>query len=103
MKLTTTTRVAYFPDTLALYPGDKVQIMGVKVGAIDAIEPAGDKMRVTFHYDNKYKVPANASAVILNPTLVASRAIQLEPVYKGGPVLADNAVIPQERTQAPVE
>jgi phospholipid/cholesterol/gamma-HCH transport system substrate-binding protein len=41
--------------------------------------------------------------VILNPTLVASRAIQLEPVYKGGPVLADNAVIPEERTQVPTE
>jgi phospholipid/cholesterol/gamma-HCH transport system substrate-binding protein len=61
-KLTTNTVVAYFPDTLALYAGDKVQIMGVKVGQIDSIEPAGDKMKVTFHYDNKYKVPANATA-----------------------------------------
>ena len=77
--------------------------MGVRVGAIDKIEPAGDKMKVTFHYNNKYKVPANASAVILNPSLVASRSIQLEPPYKGGPVLADNAVIPIEHTQVPVE
>jgi phospholipid/cholesterol/gamma-HCH transport system substrate-binding protein len=102
-KLTNNTVVAYFPTANALYPGDKVQIMGLRVGAIDAIEPTGDKMKVTFHYENKYKVPANASAVILNPTLVASRALQLEPVYKGGPVLADNAVIPEERTQVPVE
>ena len=102
-KLTNNTVVAYFPAANALYPGDKVQIMGLRVGAIDKIEPAGDKMKVTFHYENKYKVPANASAVILNPTLVASRSIQLEPVYKGGPVLADNAVIPEERTQVPVE
>ncbi|OIN82173.1 virulence factor Mce family protein, partial [Mycobacterium malmoense] len=102
-KLTNNTVVAYFPAANALYAGDKVQIMGLRVGAIDAIEPAGDTMKVTFHYQNKYKVPANASAVILNPTLVASRAIQLEPAYKGGPVLADNAVIPQERTQVPVE
>ena len=86
-KLTNNTVVAYFPQANALYAGDKVQIMGMKVGAIDKIKPAGDKMKVTFHYENKYKVPANASAVILNPTLVASRAIQLEPVYKGGPVL----------------
>ena len=34
---------------------------------------------------------------------MASRTIQLEPPYKGGPVLADNAVIPIERTQVPVE
>src|SRR5271167_4869476 len=102
-KLTTNTVVAYFPDTLALYAGDRVQIMGVKVGSIDAIEPAGDKMKVTFHYDSKFKVPADATASILNPSLVASRDIQLSPPYTGGPVMADNAVIPVERTQVPVE
>jgi phospholipid/cholesterol/gamma-HCH transport system substrate-binding protein len=102
-KLTNNTIVAYFPMANALYAGDKVQIMGIRVGAIDKIEPTGDKMKVTFHYNNKYKVPANASAVILNPTLVASRSIQLEPPYKGGPTLPDNAVIPEERTQVPVE
>jgi phospholipid/cholesterol/gamma-HCH transport system substrate-binding protein len=111
-KLTNNTVIAYFPAANALYPGDKVQIMGLRVGAIDEIEPVSGKrlcgpqeqcMKVTFHYQNKYKVPANASAAILNPTLVASRAIQLEPAYKGGPVLADGAEIPQERTQVPVE
>jgi len=102
-KLTTNTVVAYFPETLALYPGDKVQIMGVKVGSIDKIEPAGDKMKVTLHYDNSFKVPANATASILNPSLVASRNIQLSPPYTGGPVMEDNAVIPIDRTQVPVE
>ncbi|MCW2690132.1 MAG: virulence factor Mce family protein, partial [Mycobacterium sp.] len=102
-KVTTNTVVAYFPETLALYPGDKVQIMGVKVGQIDSIEPDGDKMKVTFHYESKYKVPANAIASVLNPTLVASSNIQLSPPYTGGPVLGENAVIPLDRTQVPVE
>src|ERR1700761_6450430 len=102
-KVTNNSVVAYFPAANALYPGDKVHIRGLGVGAIDKIEPAGDKIKVPFHYENKYKVPANASAVILNPTLVASRVIQLEPPYKGGPVLNNNAVIPEERTQVPVE
>jgi phospholipid/cholesterol/gamma-HCH transport system substrate-binding protein len=102
-KLTTNTAVAYFPEALALYPGDKVQIMGVRVGSIDKIEPAGDKMRISFHYNKKYRVPATASASILNPSLVASRAIQLSPPYTGGPVMKDRAVIPIERTQVPVE
>lgn len=102
-KLTTTTVVAYFSETLALYPGDRVQIMGVRVGAIDRIEPAGDRMRVTLHYNNEYKVPAAATASILNPSLVASRTIQLSPPYTGGPVLQDGAVIGIERTQVPVE
>ena len=102
-KLTTNTVVAYFPDTPGLYPGDKVQIMGVRVGSIDKIEPAGDKMKVTFHYDSKYKVPASATATILFPSLVSSRPIQLSPPYTGGPVMADGAVIPIDRTQVPVE
>jgi phospholipid/cholesterol/gamma-HCH transport system substrate-binding protein len=102
-KLTTNTIVAYFAQANALYPGDEVLIMGVRAGSIDKVEPAGDKMKVTFHYPNKYKVPANASAVILNPTVVASRNIQLEPPYNGGPVLTNNTVIPLERTQVPVE
>lgn len=102
-RLTTNTVVAEFPQTLALYPGDKVQIMGVRVGSIDSIEPDGDLMRVTFHYDSKYKVPANVTASVLNPSLVASRTIQLAPPYTGGPVLEDNALITEDRTQVPVE
>jgi phospholipid/cholesterol/gamma-HCH transport system substrate-binding protein len=102
-KLSTNTVVAYFTDTLALYPGDKVTVMGVQVGKIEKIEPAGDRMKVTFYYKNKYDVPANATASILNPSLVASRNIQLSPAYTGGPTMEDNAVIPIDRTQVPVE
>ena len=102
-KLTYNTVVAYFPQALALYPGDKVQIMGVQVGNIDDIEPDGDKMKVTFSYQNKYPVPADVTASILNPSLVASRTIQLSPAYTGGPELENDAVIPMERTQVPVE
>lgn len=102
-KSTTKTVTAYFSNVLALYPGDKVQIMGVKVGQVDKITPVGDKMKVQFSYPKRYNVPADAKASVLNPTVVASRVIQLDPPYTGGPVLADNAVIPMERTQTPVE
>ncbi|MCA4756252.1 virulence factor Mce family protein [Mycolicibacterium fortuitum] len=102
-KMTNTTVTAYFPEVLALYPGDKVLIMGVKVGAIDSIETDGDKMKVVFHVSNKYKVPENVTASVLNPSLVASRVIQLSPPYTGGPQLKNNAVIPIENTQIPVE
>lgn len=102
-KLTNNTIIAYFEQANSLYPGDDVAIMGVNVGAVDKVEPAGDKMKVTFHYNSKYKVPADAKAVILNPSLVASRNIQLEPAYDGGAVLSDNTVLPVERTQIPVE
>lgn len=104
-KATTTTVSAEFSDALAVYPGDRVQIMGVRVGSIEKIEPTGngDRMKVTFSYDSKYKVPADAIASVLNPTVVASRVLQLDPPYTGGPALASGDVIPIERTQVPVE
>jgi phospholipid/cholesterol/gamma-HCH transport system substrate-binding protein len=40
---------------------------------------------------------------VLNPSLVASRTIQLAPPFTGGPELQDGAVIPIDRTQVPVE
>src|SRR6202050_906551 len=57
-KLTNNTVVAYFPAANALYAGDKVQIMGIRVGAIDKIEPTGDQMKGTLPYRTKHKVRA---------------------------------------------
>ena len=49
------------------------------------------------------RCPTDAKAVIISPTLVTARAIQLTPPYRGGPTLQDRAVIPQQRTAVPVE
>ena len=65
------------------------------------IEPQPERVKISFWYDGKYKVPADAKAAILSPTLVTARAIQLTPVYTDGPVMEDDAVIPQERTAVP--
>ena len=70
-------------------------ILGVPVGKIDKIEPQPTRAKITFWFDDKYKVPADANAVILSPQLVTSRAIQLTPAYTGGPAMADGAVIRQ--------
>ncbi len=94
---------AYFANTNGLFEGDAVWILGVPVGKIDTIEPQPQRAKVTFFVDDKYKVPADVNAVIMSPSLVPVRAIQLTPAYKGGPTLPDNAVIPQERTAVPVE
>ncbi len=95
--------VAYFANSDGIYAGDEVRILGVPVGRIDKIEPQPKRAKITFWYDGRYQVPADAKAVILSPSLVAVRAIQLTPAYTGGPVLRDNAVIGQDRTAVPVE
>ncbi|WP_443987526.1 MlaD family protein, partial [Mycobacterium marinum] len=73
--------VAYFENSNGVFTGDEVRILGVPVGKITSIEPQPESVKVSFWYDSKYKVPADAKAAILSPTLVTSRAIQLTPAY----------------------
>lgn len=94
-----TTVVAYFDNSNGVFAGDDVLIRGVPVGKIVKIEP----QPLSFWFDRKYRVPADAAAAILSPQLVTGRAIQLTPPYAGGPTMADGTVIPQERTVVPVE
>ncbi len=95
--------VAYFDNSNGVFAGDDVLIRGVPVGKILKIEPQPLRSKISFWFDRKYKVPANANAAILSPQLVTGRAIQLTPPYTGGPTMGDGAVIPQERTAVPVE
>ncbi|MDT5133058.1 MAG: phospholipid/cholesterol/gamma-HCH transport system substrate-binding protein [Mycobacterium sp.] len=95
--------VAYFDNSTGLFRGDDVRILGVPVGKVDRIEPQPDRAKVSFWFDGKYKVPADAKAAILSPQLVTGRAVQLTPVYTGGPAMRDGAVIPKDRTAVPVE
>lgn len=95
--------IAYLENSNGLFVGDEIRILGIPVGKISAIEPQPERVKVSFWFDDKYQVPADVNAVVLSPSLVTARAIQLTPVYSGGPVMADNSVIPRERTAVPVE
>lgn len=94
---------AYFANSNGIFVGDDVRILGVRVGRIDSIEPQPQRVKIEFSVDREYKIPAEAKAAILSPTLVTARAIQLIPAYTSGPVMGDNAVIPEDRTAVPVE
>lgn len=94
---------AYFLSSNGIYPGDDVVILGVRVGQIATIEPQPQRAKITFWVYDKYKVPADAKAVILSPKLITSRAIQLTPAYTGGSALANGSLIPLARTAVPME
>ena len=95
--------VGYFANTNGIFVGDEVRILGVPVGKVEKIEPQADRVKVSFWFNDKYRVPADAKAVILSPSLVSVRAIQLTPAYISGPALKDHAVIGVDRTAVPVE
>lgn len=95
--------VGYFANSNGVFVGDDVKILGIPVGKITAIEPEPLRSKISFWINKKYKVPADVNALVISPSLVTARAIQLSPVYKGGPTLKTGAVIPEQRTAVPVE
>ena len=80
-----------------------MRILGVNVGKVSSVTPEGDSVRVEIDYDGDYDLPADARAVIVTPTLVADRFIQLTPVYTEGQKMADGADIALQDTGVPVE
>lgn len=98
------TVTAHFPRAVSIYQGSDVRILGVNVGRVTAVTPEGNSVRVDMEYDAKYHVPADAKAVIVTPTLVADRFVQLTPAYRSGDeLMADGADIPLPDTAVPVE
>lgn len=97
------TLTAYFPRTVSIYEGSDVRVLGVAVGKIDEVEPAGTRVKVTMHYDEDVKIPSEASAVIVSPSVVGDRYIQLTPAYTDGAVMKDNTQLDESRTSVPLE
>ena len=97
------TMVAHFPRTVSVYEGSDVRVLGVPVGKVDEVTPSGTDVVVKLHYSDDVQVPADAKAVIVAPSVVGDRYVQLTPAYTGGPQLADGAVLDTSRTAVPLE
>jgi phospholipid/cholesterol/gamma-HCH transport system substrate-binding protein len=75
----------------------------VPVGTVDSVTPSGTEVLVTMSYDPDVQLPADASAVIIAPSIVGDRFIQLTPAYSGGEVLETGEVLGVDRTATPLE
>lgn len=95
--------IAYFDQAIGVYGGSDVDMLGVKIGSIDSVTPVGTQVRVVMSVDRNVPIPADADAVVVAPSVVSDRYVQLAPAYTGGPTMADDAVIPIQRTATPVE
>lgn len=94
---------AKFPRTVSLYEGSEVKILGVAVGKVETVEPTGTNVTVKFYYEGDQKVPADAKAAVISPSIVGDRFIQLTPAYSGGQQLKNNATLGEDRTATPLE
>ena len=100
----TRTVVAHFPRAISVYEGSDVRVLGVPVGTVTRVEPTGTDVTVTMAYDDAVRLPADAKAVIIAPSVVGDRYVQLTPAYSGtGKVLRDGAELSIEQTSQPLE
>ncbi|WP_299923006.1 MCE family protein [uncultured Nocardioides sp.] len=98
------TVVAHFPRAISVYEGSDVRVLGVPVGTVTRVEPTGTDVTVTMTYDDEVRLPADARAVIVAPSVVGDRYVQLTPAYPGtGDVLTDGAELTVEDTAEPLE
>jgi phospholipid/cholesterol/gamma-HCH transport system substrate-binding protein len=94
---------AAFPRTVSVYEGSDVRVLGVPVGQVESVEPQGETVEIVMNYDPEVDIPANAQAVIISPSVVGDRFVQLTPAHQGGPVLEDGARLGLDRTATPLE
>ena len=97
------TLTASFPRTVSIYEGSDVRVLGVGIGQVETVEPAGTTVEVTMTYDPEVKIPADVKAAVIAPSVVGDRFVQLTPVYEGGPQLEDGAKLGTDRTAIPLE
>lgn len=94
---------AYFDRAVGVYAGSDLRILGVRVGEVESVRPQGTRVRVELALDEGVRVPESARALVVAPSVVADRYVQLTPAYRSGPALADGAVLPASRNRTPVE
>lgn len=97
------TLTASFARTTGLYAGAKVKVLGVPVGHVEEIKVVGTRVRVRITYDAGVQLPADVHALIVPPSIVGDRFIQLAPAYDSGPTLPDGASLGPDRTGVPLE
>jgi phospholipid/cholesterol/gamma-HCH transport system substrate-binding protein len=93
---------AMFPSTVNLYKGANVKVLGVQVGKVTSVKVVGTSVRVQMTYSG-VDLPKDVHALIVPPSIVGDRFVQLAPAYKSGTTLADGATIGRSRTEVPLE
>lgn len=93
----------YLADSAGLFVGNDVGVLGVAVGKITSIEPAGKNVKVVMSVDGDVDLPADVGAVVTARSVATDRYLELTPVYTSGAKMGDGGTIPQERTRTPID
>ncbi|MGW0323446.1 MCE family protein [Nocardia sp. NPDC003183] len=94
---------ADFENIAGMYEGNEIMVLGLAVGKVDKIVPKGTYVEVHMTIDAGVKVPKDAIAAIISPSIVTDRHIEITPPYTGGDTLESGDHLPLTRTRTPVE
>jgi phospholipid/cholesterol/gamma-HCH transport system substrate-binding protein len=92
---------AAFTEAGGLKANDEVRIAGVRVGKVEAVELAGDHVRVTFRVDEGAEFGQETLAAIKVKTILGAMFLALEPAGDGQ--MNEGTEIPVERTSSPYD
>lgn len=97
---------ARFTSTVGLYVGSDVQVLGVPIGTVTQVKADGEYVQVRMELDPDQPVAAETNAVIIAPTMVSDRFVQLTTPWepeKESKKLTSGTLLPVDRTAVPVE
>ncbi|OZE44750.1 hypothetical protein CH256_01680 [Rhodococcus sp. 05-2254-6] len=93
---------AEFTDTVGLYEGNSVMMLGVVVGTVTRIENTDTAVVVTMDIDDSLRLPAEVGAVTLSNSIVTDRHVEFTQPYIDGPEFDRPSCIPLDRTRTPL-
>ncbi|MFE5286779.1 MCE family protein [Nocardia sp. NPDC056611] len=94
---------ADFRNTAGIFEGNPVTVLGLEIGTVEKIIPRGEYNEVHLAVDATVQIPEHVVAVIISPSIITDRHIELTPRYSGGPTLASHAHLTTQQTRTPVE
>jgi phospholipid/cholesterol/gamma-HCH transport system substrate-binding protein len=97
------TITAYFKESNGIYAGNHVDILGLPVGSVASVTPEPHRVKVVLHLPPDTRIPADAEAFIVPPSVISDRYVGLSPAWRGGDTLADGAVLSVNKTHEPAE
>jgi phospholipid/cholesterol/gamma-HCH transport system substrate-binding protein len=96
------TITAQFEDSVGLYVGNTVAVLGMPVGKVSGIAPKDSYVEVTLQIDRGVNIPADARAVTVSTSILTDRHVELTPAYRHGPKMRTGDVVGLTRTRTPV-
>lgn len=93
---------AEFSDAAGLKPDNQVRIAGIKVGVVNSVELAGDRVLVTMEIQDGIEISHDADAEIKLATLLGTKYVDI--TARGPePLMDEGDLIPLDRTKVPYE